>query len=539
MLASSVFLAAVVAAATLSACGSSRQPRGAPATTGASGPRVLLVGSFGGRAGKYHTIQSAVDAARPGDWILVAPGDYHETADSRGYPPGDVSSGDFGGVYITTSGLHLRGMNRNSVIVDGTKPGAAACSTRPAAQTYGTTGAGGKPIGRNVIVVWKADGVTIDNLTTCNFLAGTGGSGNEIWWNGGGGSGKIGLHGYSGSYLTATSTFFGGETTAAQYGIFSSNASGPATWTNTYASNFNDSGMYVGACLKLCNITIDHAWLEYSALGYSGTNSGGAIVIKNSQFDHNQDGFDTNTQIGGDPPAPQDGACPNNAISPITHTHSCWVFEHNNVHDNNNTSVPASGSASAGPLGTGMTISGGRNDTVMDNTFANNGAWGILFVPYPDSSKPSLGQTCTGTGGVQLSGFGCVYDPENNALVRNTFVHNGFFGNPSNVDFGQITVSAHQPQNCYRANTYPDGSAPPNLETLQSACGRLTAAANTGGTLLAQVLCDTGFGTCPAGAHYPKRTRVVMHPLPQNLATMPNPCAGVPANPWCSGGKPI
>ena len=24
-----------------------------------------------------------------------------------------------------------------------------------------------------------------------------------------------------------------------------------------------------------------------------------------------------------------------------------------------------------------------------------------------------------------------------------------------------------------------------------------------------------------------------MHPLPKHLATMPNPCAGVPANPWC------
>ncbi|HEX6460670.1 MAG TPA: hypothetical protein VF032_17255, partial [Thermoleophilaceae bacterium] len=26
---------------------------------------------------------------------------------------------------------------------------------------------------------------------------------------------------------------------------------------------------------------------------------------------------------------------------------------------------------------------------------------------------------------------------------------------------------------------------------------------------------------------------IVMHPLPPGLATMPQPCSGVPANPWC------
>ena len=74
----------------------------------------------------------------------------------------------------------------------------------------------------------------------------------------------------------------------------------------------NDSGMYVGACLQRCDVTIDHAHMENNALGYSGTNSGGAVVIENSEFDHNEDGVDTNTQIGGDPPAPQNGACPGN-----------------------------------------------------------------------------------------------------------------------------------------------------------------------------------------------------------------------------------
>jgi len=534
----SLIAASVLALVALSACGSSNA-RGSAAAASTNGPRVLLVGTFDGHAGPYQTIQAAVNAARSGDWILVAPGDYHENADTTGPASGHVSSGGFGGVFITKSNIHVRGMNRNSVIVDGTKSGAPACSADPNWQTYGRTRTDGTSDGRNGIVVWKADRVSIDNLTVCNFLAGTKPSGNEIWWNGGAGSGKIGVHGYSGSYLTATSSFLGTDSTNAQYGIFSSDAGGPARWTHTYASNFNDSGMYVGACLQVCDVTIDDAWLEYNALGYSGTNSGGSIVIEQSQFDNNRDGLDTNTQIAGDPPAPQDGACPGTAISPITHTRSCWVFEHNFVHDNNNPNAPAAGSASAGPVGTGMTLSGGRNDTVMDNVFANNGAWGILFVPYPDSGAPSLGQTCAGTGGVQLAGLGCVYDPEGNALLRNTFTHNGFFGNPDNVDFGQITIAASQPQNCYAGNTYPDGSAPADLETVQPTCGSLTTAANTGGALLGQVLCDTGFGACPPGSHYPQKTGVVMHPLPQNLPSMPNPCAHVPANAWCAAGKPV
>ena len=54
--------------------------------------RVLLVGTFHGKAGQYKTIQAAVDAARSGDWILVAPGDYHETADET-TPPTDTDTG--------------------------------------------------------------------------------------------------------------------------------------------------------------------------------------------------------------------------------------------------------------------------------------------------------------------------------------------------------------------------------------------------------------------------------------------------------------
>ncbi len=521
-----------VAGLALAACGSS----GAPTTSNAgANSHVLLVGTYDGKAGTYKTIQDAVDAAKAGDWILIGPGDYHEDEDQI-HPPSSASAGDgdMAGVLISTPDIHLRGMNRSTVIVDGTKQGAPKpCDSAANWQRFGEMGSNGKAYGRNGIVVWKANDVSVDNLTICNFLGGTGASGNEVWWNGGDGSGQIGLAGYWGSYLTATSSYFGGDATAAQYGIFSSNSKGPGLWDQLYANNFDDSGMYVGACHQVCDITIEHAWMEYNALGYSGTNSGGAIVIKDSKFDHNEDGLDTNTQASGDPPAPQNGQCPDGATSPITHTRSCWVFMDNSVYDNNNASTPKAGEAAAGPTGTGMTLSGGRFDTVMDDTFSDNGAWGILFVPYPDMGAPLEGETCSGTGGNELSGFGCVYDPQGDALLNNTFVNNGYFGNPSNSDFGQVTVFAGQPQNCFRDNTAPNGSAPPDLEKLQPVCGVKTKSANTGGPLLDQVICDTGYGSCPKGANYPKSSTVVLSPVPEDLPTMPNPCAGVPTNPWC------
>jgi hypothetical protein len=521
-------------------------------STSTNSSKVLLVGTYNGVKGQYTSIQAAVNAAKAGDWILVGPGDYHEQGDHTLHlTASEVAEGGVGGVIVTTPDLHILGMNRNTVIVDGTKPGAPQpCDSAKQWQDFGIVpaqpvssggyGASDKTkakaaYGRNGIVVFKASNVSIENLTVCNFLNGSGDAGNEVWWNGGGGSGKIGLEGYSGAYLTATSSYYGGETTAAAYGIFSSNSAGPATWNELYANNFNDSGMYVGACHQVCGVTIDHAWMEYNALGYSGTNSGGAIVIENSQFDENEDGADTNTAYDGDPPAPQDGACPDNGISPITHTHSCWVFMDNYVHNNNNPNSPAAGSAAAGPYGTGMTISGGRDVTLMDNRFVNNGAWGVLFVPYPDMSKPVDGQTCTGTGGIKNSLFGCVFDPEGDALIDNTFVNDGYFHNATNADFGELTLNGGQPSNCFSGNTYPNGSSPANLEATQPTCGALAKSAIDAGDLLGEVACDARILPCIGGEHYPTPSKIIIEPLPRSLTTMPDPCTGVPDNPWCPG----
>src|SRR6201990_2093641 len=213
---------------------------------GTATAKVLRVGTYHGVKGQYQSLQAAVDAAKPGDWILVGPGDYKTSRLRTPKAPA--------GVLSPTRNIHIRGMNRNTVIVDGTKPGSAVCSRKGSAQNLGLRGrAANNPYGgtakvarsgANGLMVFKAANVTIQNLTACNFLSGSRDAGNEIWWNGGADSGKIGGHGYYGSYLTATNTYYAPNGTAAQYGIFSSNWTS-GTWFETYASNFSDSGYYI------------------------------------------------------------------------------------------------------------------------------------------------------------------------------------------------------------------------------------------------------------------------------------------------------
>ena len=205
----------------------------------------------------------------------------------------------------------------------------------------------------------------------------------------------------------------------------------------------------------------------------------------------------------------------------------------NYVHDNNNPNVPALGSAAAGPVGTGMSVSGGRNDTIMNNRFVNNKAWGIIFVPYTDSGTPC-------TGGTRNSPFAdCLFDEYGDALLNNRFKNNGGYGNPTNGDFEHLNLETH-PTSCFSGNTDASGHLNAEAAALQQKypnCNGQSVAPNINIPFLNEVLCDsqvklTGFG-CQPGDNYPRATRVVMHPLPSGLKTMPNPCIGVPRNPWC------
>ncbi|BDA77500.1 hypothetical protein LPTSP3_g04300 [Leptospira kobayashii] len=96
---------------------------------------------------QYPTIQNAVDAALPGDLILIAKGIYKEE------------------VVVTTPSLVIRGEDRAETIIDG------------------------EFLRGNGVMVVGADGVAVENLTARNATL------NGVYWTG--------VKGYRGSYLTA------------------------------------------------------------------------------------------------------------------------------------------------------------------------------------------------------------------------------------------------------------------------------------------------------------------------------------------------
>ena len=482
-------------------------------------PAVYRVGSWRGRAGTHATIQAAVDAAAPGDWILIGPGDYHE----QGAPTA--------GVLITTPDLHLRGMARNDVIVDGTRAGAVPCSADPADQV-------GTAQGRNGIEVLKVDGVAIENLTACNFLDdGHGNNGNQIWWNGGDNSGQIGIGPFHGDHLTASSTYAAAAT--GTYGIFVSNSRGPGVIEHAYASNMSDSGFYVGACPD-CNTVLRSVHAQNSAQGFSGTNSGGHLILEDSEWDHNRVGITHTTLASDDPPSPQDGACPDDP------GRSCTIVRRNHIHDNNNPNTPGVGIAAAVPVGTGLLISGGRHDLVRDNLIDHNGAWGVLLNDYPDPSTDMIPGYCQ--GGTRdfmppppynlLLGASvpCYYRAFGTEVTANLLIGNGGFGNLTNSDLANATLP-YATDNCFHGNLALT-SAPLNIQSpsVLGECGRDNPGHLVQDVLLfTQVVCDAygpASGACGL-SNYPRPSHVELLPIP-SLPGLADPCAGAPDNPWCS-----
>jgi len=486
-----------------------------------TGQNVLLVCNGSTKpcppgASIFSTVQGAVNAAKSGDWILIWPGVYHEK--STQWPTA--------GVWIQKPNLHIRGLNRNGVIIDGSNGTAnKPCPSAPALQD--TNGGAG----RDGIVVWKASGVTIQNLTVCDYLAGTGGHGNEIWWNGGDTTGTIGMGSYRGSYLSATSMYGPSDLKSpnlAQYGIFVSNARGPGVIARSYASNMADAAYYIGACQQVCHATMVRDTGTNSNLGYSGTNAGGPLVIRDSVFSNNRAGLVPNSLNNDDAPPPQNGACPGG-------TKPCFFIEHNVIKNNNNPNVPTSGLA--GAIGTGVEISGGAYDTVVDNLIIHNGGWGVVTHDFPDTETPPKGVHCQ--GGIQVSPQLCDFPAHGNRVRGNFFADDGFFGNATNGDLATVGLlpNSATPRNCFYGNRDAAGRVTSEPKNIQAAsvdgppCGRPGTSIN--GALVSQLTCAAEFGACPPGAHYPKQTKISILPLPK-LLTMPDPCAGVPANPFCA-----
>jgi len=516
-------------------------------------PHTLLVGNFNGVKGEFTSIQAAVNAAKEGDWILIGPGDYKESSSTKpvGAYGDDLAGAD---VLVTTPNLHIRGMNRNTVVIDGTKPGSPPCASAEADQIFGPA-EGERWVGNNGVVVYKASGVWLQNFSTCNFL-GSNHGGDSVWFDGGGSSGKQEIGSWWGEYLSATSTYWGGKNKPSdEYGIYASNTYGPGIFSHTYANNMSDSGYYIGACPD-CKSTIDYSRSEGNDLGYSGSNSGGRLTIENSEFKNNEEGVATQSQNNDDAPSPQDGSCPGGEKNPspppgAQRKDLCWVMIHNRVIENNNGDTPTSGGA-PGLVGTGMTIAGGRNDLVVGNTFSGNKAWGILLVPYPGVNEqpppqvPAEDDCKGGIGTGSGENYVCDYEPYENEIEGNRFAQNGGYRNPSNGDIGEVANPVPGTQNnCWHGNVEEGGGEPSSeplaIQKTHGTCERPNLGGEpTSSVLGVQATCDSQLlAECPSvpGEEYP-RGEVKLLALPTE-ETMPNPCEGVPGNRWCTDGRPI
>jgi hypothetical protein len=148
-LTSRLVLWATVTVLAVAGCAGPPDGEAAPAATGdttTASPREWS-GTTRNVPGEYPTIQAAVDAAEPGDLVLIDRGVYLEAVDVR------------------TPGVTIRGVDRNEVVIDGEFERA------------------------NGIQALFTDGVVVENLTTINHKL------NGVLWSG--------VRGYRGSYITA------------------------------------------------------------------------------------------------------------------------------------------------------------------------------------------------------------------------------------------------------------------------------------------------------------------------------------------------
>lgn len=250
-------LSAVVLPVLLAACGSSKKAA-APADTTAvttaetvasapptsadpaprpGGPIVVHVPA------DQPTIQAGVDAALPGDLVLIAPGNYHEA------------------VRVAVPRIVVRGEDRNTVVLDGRDE-----------------------LDNGILVA--ADGVAVENLTVrryqVNGVIFTKAYDDDVTDP----SQHVVLRGYRASYVTTADNGL--------YGLYAFFAR-EGQFDHSYASGHPDSGIYIGQC-KPCDAVVTDMVVEANSIGYEGTNASGNLYIVNSVWRRNRVGITPNSQ---------------------------------------------------------------------------------------------------------------------------------------------------------------------------------------------------------------------------------------------------
>jgi Right handed beta helix region len=302
----------------------------------------------------FATIQAAVDAAKPGDLVLIAAGTYAE------------------GVAVRTPSIVVRGVDRNTVILDG-----------------------GDTIENGILVA--ADNVAVENLTVRRFAV------NGLLFTKAYDDDaadptkhKI-LQGYRASYITAANNGL--------YGIYAFFARGGVI-EHSYASGHSDSGFYVGQC-KPCDAVLRDNVAELNAVGYEGTNASGNLWVVSSIWRRNRVGVTPNSQDM-------------ERLAPQGDT----VVAGNLIEDNQD---PGSPSAAQGGTGLGVAVGGGERNVIVRNRIRRNVNVGV-FVTDLAGYQPSANEVRenvledNGTDLVLASSDGAASVPSRtNCFAGNTF----------------------------------------------------------------------------------------------------------------------
>jgi hypothetical protein len=269
------------------------------------------------------SIQDAVDRARPGDLVLIEPGVYNES------------------VEVTTRDIVIRGVDRNSVVLDG--------------ETDLENG-----------IVVRSNGVAIENLTVRGFrgngvlfvgeLDQRGASGDSY----GAAGESVQLRGYRASYVTAHDNgLYGLYAFAAQQGVFE----------HSYTAGHPDAGVYIGQC-QPCDAVVTDVVSERNTIGYQAINASGVAVVS-STWTGNRMGIEVGSQ-DAERLAPQIG----------------HHIVGNVVTDNVNAAAPGTPESA---FGLGIVISGGQENVIERNLVTGHSLAGIAVTDV-DTYAPRANQ---------------------------------------------------------------------------------------------------------------------------------------------------
>ncbi|NBU56219.1 MAG: hypothetical protein EBS22_08340 [Acidimicrobiia bacterium] len=316
-------------------------------------------------------------------------------------------------VQVTTDDIVIRGVDRNAVILDG---------------NFELD---------NGFRVVAANGVAIENMTAQNFTK------NGFFWTG--------STGYRGSYLTAWRN--------GDYGIYAFDSVG-GVLEYSYAAGSPDAGFYIGQCFP-CDAVVRNVVSEHNGLGYSGTNSGGNLVIIDSVFRYNRAGI-----------------VPNSGSYELCYPQRATTIAGNLVYSNNQPDTPAIDVALLA-MGNGILSAGGTGNVIEKNRVYDHDRTGIGLVPFLEEdandqipTKDAWEEPCSESKlkDPVIPDGPLLWDSIDNVVRDNVLDDN----RRADIAVASAGTDLWTLGNCFSGNTH-SSSAPLALESL-SPCGSALSA---------------------------------------------------------------